>query len=41
MHQFPDTDPFSRKIHEAELRRLVHSRAAATAFAQSYVGMTD
>jgi len=40
MHQFPDTDPFSRKIHEAELRRLVHSRAAATAFAQSYVGMT-
>jgi len=41
MHQFPDTDPFSRKIHDAELRRLVHSRAAATAFAQSYVGMTD
>jgi p-hydroxybenzoate 3-monooxygenase len=41
MHQFPDTDPFSRKIHEAELRRLVHSRAAATAFAQSYVGMTN
>ena len=40
MHQFPDTDPFSRKMHEAELRRLVHSRAAATAFAQSYVGMT-
>ncbi|MCX7204181.1 MAG: 4-hydroxybenzoate 3-monooxygenase [Burkholderiales bacterium] len=41
MHQFPDTGPFSRKIHDAELRRLVHSRAAATAFAQSYVGMTD
>ena len=41
MHQFPDTDPFSRKIHDAELRRLVHSRAAATAFAQSYIGMTN
>jgi len=39
-HRFPDTDAFSRKIHEAELRHLVSSRDAATAFARSYVGMT-
>jgi p-hydroxybenzoate 3-monooxygenase len=37
-HRFPDTDAFSRKIHEAELRHLVSSRDAATAFARSYVG---
>ncbi len=39
MHRFPDTGAFGQKIQEAELDYLVHSRAAATALAENYVGL--
>jgi p-hydroxybenzoate 3-monooxygenase len=40
LHRFPDTDGFGQKIQEAELDYLVHSRAASTALAENYVGLT-
>lgn len=39
LHRFPDTGPFGQKIQEAELDYLTRSRAAATAFAENYVGL--
>jgi p-hydroxybenzoate 3-monooxygenase len=39
MHRFPDTGEFGRKVQEAELDYLVHSRAASTALAENYVGL--
>lgn len=39
MHRFPDQDPFSQKIQEAELDYVVHSEAASTALAENYVGL--
>ncbi|MGH6761744.1 MAG: 4-hydroxybenzoate 3-monooxygenase [Phyllobacterium sp.] len=39
LHQFPDTDPFSRKIQEAELDYLVHSRMGSASLAENYVGL--
>ena len=39
MHRFPDQDPFSQKIQEAELEYVVHSLAASTALAENYVGL--
>jgi p-hydroxybenzoate 3-monooxygenase len=39
MHRFPDTDGFGQRVQEAELDYLVHSRAAATALAENYVGL--
>ncbi len=39
MHRFPETDAFDQKIQEAELDYLTHSRAAATALAENYVGL--
>jgi len=39
MHRFPDTSDFDQKIQEAELDYLTHSRAAATALAENYVGL--
>ncbi|PDT83799.1 4-hydroxybenzoate 3-monooxygenase [Sinorhizobium sp. BJ1] len=39
MHRFPDTSDFEQKIQEAELDYLTHSRAAATALAENYVGL--
>ncbi|WKB51867.1 4-hydroxybenzoate 3-monooxygenase [Eleftheria terrae] len=39
LHRFPDTDDFGHKLQEAELDYLVHSRAAATALAENYVGL--
>lgn len=39
MHRFPDTSEFDQKIQEAELDYLTHSRAAATALAENYVGL--
>ncbi|APG94579.1 4-hydroxybenzoate 3-monooxygenase [Sinorhizobium americanum] len=39
MHRFPDTGEFDQKIQEAELDYLTHSRAAATALAENYVGL--
>ena len=39
MHRFPGTGDFDRKVQEAELDYLVHSRAASTALAENYVGL--
>ncbi|MEZ0016679.1 p-hydroxybenzoate 3-monooxygenase [Sinorhizobium fredii] len=39
MHRFPDTSEFDQKIQEAELDYLTHSRAAAAALAENYVGL--
>ena len=39
MHRFPETGEFGRKMQEAELDYLVHSRAASTALAENYVGL--
>lgn len=39
MHRFPDADPFSQKLQEAELDYLVHSEAASAALAENYVGL--
>jgi p-hydroxybenzoate 3-monooxygenase len=38
LHTFPDS-PFEGRIQLAELDYLCHSRAAATAFAENYVGL--
>ena len=39
MHQFPDAGGFGQKVQEAELDYLIHSKAAATALAENYVGL--
>jgi p-hydroxybenzoate 3-monooxygenase len=39
MHRFPDMDSFERKARRAELAYLTRSEAAATAFAENYVGL--
>ncbi len=39
MHHFPENGAFGRKIQEAELGYLRGSGAAATAFAENYVGL--
>ncbi|WP_293796538.1 4-hydroxybenzoate 3-monooxygenase [uncultured Bosea sp.] len=39
LHRFPERDGFDRRIQEAEFDYLVHSRAAATAVAENYVGL--
>ncbi|EHS50028.1 4-hydroxybenzoate 3-monooxygenase [Rhizobium sp. PDO1-076] len=39
LHRFPDNGDFGQKIQEAELDYLTHSRAAATAMAENYVGL--
>jgi len=39
MHKFPETGAFGQKMQVAELDYLVHSRAAATALAENYVGL--
>ncbi|MCD2512054.1 4-hydroxybenzoate 3-monooxygenase [Comamonas endophytica] len=39
MHRFPDSDDFDRKVQEAELDYLVHSRAGSTSLAENYVGL--
>lgn len=39
MHQFPETGGFGQKVQEAELDYLIHSKAAATALAENYVGL--
>ena len=39
MHKFPDDSGFGAKIQAAELDYLVHSKAAATALAENYVGL--
>ena len=39
MHKFPETGAFGQRMQAAELDYLVHSRAAATALAENYVGL--
>ncbi|MET1113830.1 MAG: 4-hydroxybenzoate 3-monooxygenase, partial [Comamonas sp.] len=39
MHRFPESGEFDRKVQEAELDYLVHSRAGATSLAENYVGL--
>ena len=39
LHPFPGEDHYAAKLRRARLRDLVTSRAAATAFAESYVGL--
>ena len=39
MHRFPETGAIGRKLQNAELDYLVHSRAASTAMAENYVGL--
>ena len=39
LHRFPDTDPFSARIQNAELNYLVGSKAATAAFSENYVGL--
>jgi p-hydroxybenzoate 3-monooxygenase len=39
LHRFPDAGEFGARIQRAELEYLVRSRAAATALAESYVGL--
>lgn len=39
MHRFPEAGGFGQKVQEAELDYLIHSKAAATALAENYVGL--
>ncbi len=39
LHRFPEDGAFGQRIQEAELDYLVHSKAAATALAENYVGL--
>jgi p-hydroxybenzoate 3-monooxygenase len=39
LHRFPETGDFDQRIQEAELDYLTHSKAAATALAENYVGL--
>jgi p-hydroxybenzoate 3-monooxygenase len=39
LHRFPEQSGFDQRIQEAELDYVVHSRAAASALAENYVGL--
>ena len=39
LHRFPDEGPFGARLQLAQLEQVVGSRAAATALAESYVGL--
>lgn len=39
LHRFPDATPFHQRLQLAELEYVTHSRAAATALAENYVGL--
>ncbi|MGH3758086.1 4-hydroxybenzoate 3-monooxygenase [Actinophytocola sp.] len=39
LHRAPDADPFTRRLRLAQLRYLTSSTAAATSFAENYVGL--
>jgi len=39
LHNFPEANPFDRKVQEAELDYLLHSPAALTSLAENYVGL--
>ena len=39
LHNFPEANPFDRKVQEAELDYLLQSQAALTSLAENYVGL--
>ena len=39
LHQFPDNNPYQRRVQLAELDYVTSSRAAATTLAENYVGL--
>jgi p-hydroxybenzoate 3-monooxygenase len=39
LHRLPDADPFARQLQLSQLRYLTESTAAATSFAENYVGL--
>jgi p-hydroxybenzoate 3-monooxygenase len=39
LHRAPDADPFTRRLQLSQLRYLTSSTAAATSFAENYVGL--
>jgi p-hydroxybenzoate 3-monooxygenase len=39
LHLLPDADPFSRQLQRSQLKYLTTSTAAATSFAENYVGL--
>ena len=39
MHHFPENGDIGQKFQDAELDYLIHSKAAATALAENYVGL--
>jgi p-hydroxybenzoate 3-monooxygenase len=39
LHRLPDTGPFGRQLQLSQLRYLINSTAAATSFAENYVGL--
>jgi p-hydroxybenzoate 3-monooxygenase len=39
LHQFPDGDPYRRKLQHEQLEYVCSSRAAATTLAENYVGL--
>jgi len=39
LHRVPDADPFTRQLQLSQLRYLTTSTAAATSFAENYVGL--
>jgi p-hydroxybenzoate 3-monooxygenase len=39
LHQFPDDDPYRRKLQREQLEYVCSSRAAATTLAENYVGL--
>jgi p-hydroxybenzoate 3-monooxygenase len=39
LHLHPDADPFARQLQLSQLRYLTTSTAAATSFAENYVGL--
>ena len=39
LHRFPDENPFDYKRQLSDLDYLIHSRAALTSLAESYVGL--
>ncbi|MEM9278826.1 MAG: 4-hydroxybenzoate 3-monooxygenase [Pseudomonadota bacterium] len=39
MHQFPDSDPFEKKMQEAEFEYIMQSESASRMIAENYVGL--
>jgi len=39
LHRAPDSDPFAERLAQSALHQLTSSTAAATAFAENYVGL--